>query len=300
MGFATLEGFPEFGAPTYLPSTVVNVGTYTITLGGLTSSNYAVTLQNGTLKVLDQTVPTGNITQLNPVPIGTAATLTANFNDVSTGNSNITAWKVSYDGVYDAPISIAGTPNQTVTKTLKTFTTTDVVQVCVQGQDAGGNWSAETCALLAIYDPSAGFVTGGGWIDSPAGAYAPDPTLVGRANFGFVSKYQKGANVPTGNTEFQFKEGNLNFKSTNFQWLVIQGTSQAQFKGTGTINGAGNYNFMVTAIDGDALSGAKKPDAFRIKITNGSSVVYDNKWLASDTDPDATILGGGSIQIQTR
>ena len=57
------------------------------------------------------------------------------------------------------------------------------------------------------YDPSAGFVTGGGWIDSPAGAYAANPALTGKANFGFVSKYQNGNNVPTGNTEFQFKVG---------------------------------------------------------------------------------------------
>ena len=35
---------------------------------------------------------------------------------------------------------------------------------------------------------SAGFVTGGGWINSPVGAYVPDPELAGRANFGFVFK----------------------------------------------------------------------------------------------------------------
>ncbi|HEX7941654.1 MAG TPA: hypothetical protein VF488_07595, partial [Gemmatimonadaceae bacterium] len=176
----------------------------------------------------------------------------------------------------------------------------DVVQVCVEGQDAGGNWSKESCALLAIYDPSAGFVTGGGWIDSPAKAYYADTLLAGKANFGFVSKYQKGANVPTGNTEFQFKEGNLNFSSTSFQWLVIQGTTMSQFKGVGTINGTGSYNFLVTAIDGDQFSGTKKPDSFRIKITNGSTVVYDNQLGADETSASATTLGGGSIQIKSK
>ena len=155
-------------------------------------------------------------------------------------------------------------------------------------------------ALFVIYDPSAGFVTGGGWIDSPPNSYTADMSLTGKANFGFVSKYQKGATVPTGNTEFQFKEGNLNFKSTDFQWLVIQGTSQAQFKGTGTINGAGNYNFMVTVVDGDAVSGAKKPDSFRIKITQGAATVYDNKMGTSETSFDGTTISGGSIQIQTK
>ena len=66
---------------------------------------------------------------------------------------------------------------------------------------------------MVVYDPNAGFVTGGGWIQSPAGAHAADPALTGKANFGFVAKYQKGANVPNGNTEFQFQAGNLNFKA---------------------------------------------------------------------------------------
>jgi hypothetical protein len=76
---------------------------------------------------------------------------------------------------------------------------------------------------VAIYDANNGFVTGGGWINSPAGAYVANPALTGKANFGFVSKYQKGATVPTGNTEFDFKAGNLNFHSTSYEWLTIAG-----------------------------------------------------------------------------
>jgi hypothetical protein len=57
-------------------------------------------------------------------------------------------------------------------------------------------------ATVVIDDPSAGFVTGGGWIDSPTGAYQPNPTLRGKASFGFVSKYQNGAKTPTDETEF--------------------------------------------------------------------------------------------------
>ncbi len=32
----------------------------------------------------------------------------------------------------------------------------------------------------------------------PDGAYIPDPSLTGKANFGFVSTYKKGAAIPTG------------------------------------------------------------------------------------------------------
>ncbi len=122
-----------------------------------------------------------------------------------------------------------------------------------------------------------------------------DPALTGKATFGFIAKYQKGANVPTGNTEFQFKAGNLNFKSTSYDWLVIAG-ARAQYKGTGTINGAGSYQFMLTAIDGQ-VAGGGGVDKFRIKIWDADGIVYDNKMGADDTGNDSTALGGGSIVI---
>ncbi len=104
-----------------------------------------------------------------------------------------------------------------------TFTAAGVYNVTMTVTDDDGG-SGSAVIMIVVYDPSAGFVTGGGWINSPAGAYAADPTLTGKATFGFVAKYQKGANLPSGNTEFQFKVGNLNFKSTSYEWLVVAGT----------------------------------------------------------------------------
>lgn len=83
-------------------------------------------------------------------------------------------------------------------------------------------------ALIVVYDPEGGFVTGGGWINSPAGAFPAHPSLAGRANFGFVSKYQKGASVSVGEAEFQLKVGNLNFHSTSYNWLVVSGARAVQ------------------------------------------------------------------------
>src|SRR5687767_6200253 len=117
---------------------------------------------------------------------------------------------------------------------------------------------------VVIYDPNGGFVTGGGWINSPAGAYTANPSLTGKAHFGFVSKYQKGASKLTGETEFQFRVVNFNFHSTSYDWLVVAG-SKAQYKGTGTINGTGEYGFLLTATDGSLSSGGGA-DKFRIKI----------------------------------
>ena len=64
--------------------------------------------------------------------------------------------------------------------------------------DNDGGCATSTFQYVVVYDPAGGFVTGGGWITSPAGAYAADPALTGKATFGFVSKYKKGATVPTG------------------------------------------------------------------------------------------------------
>ena len=146
-------------------------------------------------------------------------------------------------------------------------------------------------ALLAVYDPTAGFVTGGGWINSPVGASSLYPLAEGKAIFGFVSKYKKGQSEPTGNTEFQFKAGDLNFHSDSYDWLVITGGQKAMYKGTGTVNGADNFGFMLSAIDDD-------PDMFRIKIWDKvtDTVIYDNKVDEVD-DEDGTVVAGGQIVI---
>ena len=117
----------------------------------------------------------------------------------------------------------------------------------------------------------------------------------------FVSKYQKGATVPVGHTEFQFKAGDLNFHSSVYEWLVVAG-ARAQYKGTGTINGTGNYGFLLTAIDGQ-ITGGGGYDKFRIKIwdkNNGDVVVYDNQMGALDGSNLTTLLGGGSILIHAK
>lgn len=169
-----------------------------------------------------------------------------------------------------------------------------IYDIAVTVTDDDGGTDTETCGFVVVYDPDGGFVTGGGWIQSPAGAYAADPSAEGRANFGFVSKYKKGATEPEGSTEFQFKAGNLNFHSDSYQWLVVAGT-KATYKGTGTVNGAGDYSFMLTATDAS-------PDRFRIKIweTVGGAIVYDNQMGSGDTANPTTALAGGQVVIHTR
>jgi hypothetical protein len=151
-----------------------------------------------------------------------------------------------------------------------------------------------------VFDPDGGFVTGGGWINSPWGAFPAAPELTGKATFGFNAKYKKGQQVPSGETQFQFRVAGLNFHSTEYEWLVVAGP-QAKYKGTGSINGSGAYGFMLTAIDGQR-NGGGGVDRFRIKVWDKvtEAVVYDNQMGAPDDGGDATALGGGSIVIHSQ
>jgi len=167
-------------------------------------------------------------------------------------------------------------------------------------RDEFGQFTTSTYEYVVVYDPTAGFVTGGGWIDSPPGAFAPAPSLTGKATFGFVSKYKRGAQTPSGNTEFQFKAGDLNFYSDSYDWLVIA-DHKAMYKGTGTMNGVGNYGFLLSAVDA-ALTPSIDVDLFRIKIwdrDNGDALIYDNQLGDADDADPATPIGGGSIVIHS-
>lgn len=65
-------------------------------------------------------------------------------------------------------------------------------KVCVSAWETLENTAGPAeCIYLPVFDPAEGFVTGGGWINSPTGAYAVNPTLTGRVNMGFVAKYLK-------------------------------------------------------------------------------------------------------------
>ena len=160
--------------------------------------------------------------------------------------------------------------------------------------DDGVSVAATPFQYVVVYDPSAGFVTGGGWYTSPAGACLATPSASGKLHFGFDVKYQAGATVPSGSTQLTFQECHLSFQSTSYQWLVIAASS-AQFEGTGTINGSGNYTFLVTIVDG----GKTGPSLIRIKIwdTASGTVIYDSQPGAPDTATPTVAIGGGNLKI---
>lgn len=277
--------------------TCTDDGEYTVTLevsdGATTATDTAaVSVANVAPTIVDIAVP------LAPIDIGEQAgsTVDVTFSDPGADASYQCAFDLDQDGTTDTTVvaSVGGACSAPLS-----YSEPGVYNVSVVVTDKdGGVGSAVATDYIVIYDPDGGFVTGGGWIDSPVGAYTANPTLTGKANFGFVSKYKKGASVPSGSTEFNFSIANLNFHSESYQWLVVnQGGTRAQYKGDGRINGEqapGDvpYHFMLWATD-DAVA-----DTFRIKIwyedsSGGKIVVYDNDIVSEDGSP----LGGGKIKI---
>ena len=229
--------------------------------------------------------------------VNATVSLAATFTDAGTADTHTcyVDWDVAA-GFSTAGTSVTESNGSGTCNASRSYGSTGVYTIKVKLRDDDGAYSNVLEVMVVVFDPSAGFVTGGGWITSPAGAYAADASLTGKANFGFVSKYKKGAAVPEGQTEFQLHFASFNFQSTSYQWLVVSANgTKAQYKGNGTVNGTGSYGFLLTAYD--------EPDKFRIKIwsTTTSAIVYDNR-IGSSEDIDAAdpqAIAGGSIVIHT-
>ena len=253
----------------------------------------------------------------NPISISSSGTsLTATVDDTDKGGSNIT--EATYQIRQTDGISVPGgggtmaftdaspdSPVEDVEKFISAgiFPEPGVYEACVKGTDVIENVGSEACTFLVVYNPAAGFVSGGGWIYSKPGyclLTEACQSADGKANFGFISKYKKGAETPTGQTEFQFQAGSLNFHSDSYDWLVIAG-ARAQYKGSGKINGAGDYGFLLTAIDAQ-ITGGGATDRFRIKIWDKATnaLAYDNQPGKDEFGDDATELGGGGIVIHSK
>jgi len=257
--------------------------------GDSTITSAMITIQNVPPTVSDITAP------IDPLLVNSMVSVSASFTDPGTFDTHTALWNWGDGSSSDGTITESNGNGSTAST--HSYTTPGIYRITLTVTDKDGGTDQSWFEYVVVYDPSAGFVTGGGWIVSPAGSYIPDPSLIGKATFGFVSKYQKGKSVPSGETQFKFHAADMDFRSTSYQWMVVAG-SKAQYKGEGTINAVGLYGFMLTATDGQQNDGGGT-DKFRIKIWNkvDDQIVYDNQMGADDTSDLSTVLGGGSVIV---
>ena len=155
----------------------------------------------------------------------------------------------------------------------------NVYSVDVRMDPANGYYHAPPAqtAALVVYDPAAGFTTGGGRV--------PDGGSNG--NFGFSVKYVgKGANIQ-GQALYVFRRGDgvMRLKSNAMQWLVINGNT-AVFRGKATVNDVGNYVFEVRVVDNGELGST---DTFAIRIWQPDGSLLH--------ELPAAALGGGNLIV---
>ena len=205
--------------------------------------------------------------------LGTPATISVTYSDAGAADTHTAL--VSWDDASTSTVSCAA---GTCTAS-HTYAAAGVYGVTVVVSDDDGGAASTSFNYVIVTDAAAGFVTGGGWINSPTG---------GKGHFSLNPKYEEG--VLTGKADF--KAGSLTFESTSLSWLVVSGSS-AQLNGAGAVNGTAGYSFLVTVSD--------SPDKYRIRIweTSSGTTVYDNVPGGSD-DIDAAnpqSIGSGSIVI---
>lgn len=234
---------------------------------------------------------------LSPLMLGAGCDVSVSFSDAGVADTHSATW--SWGDGTSTTGSVVEQDGSGTALGSHVYAAPGVYTVSVAiDDDDGGSTSAIAAQYVVVYDPLGGWVTGGGWIASPAGALRDAPSIAGKANFGFVSKYRSGATVPEGNVRFQFREGGIDFGAQAMEWMVIAG-DKAKIGGSGTIGGAGQCGFMLTIVDGDPMGG---PDRFRMKIWDEASglIIYDNMPGELDDLFSGQALSGGSIVLHQR
>lgn len=269
-------------------------GTYRVTL---TASNDVEQKSDSaivTLRNLPPRLTLSGPTQWQVFRAGTQVDLLASFTDP--GSNDTHTCTVDWDdGTSEATAGTDGNCNRSHSFPHPGMYTIDLA---VSDDDGG---SDRRTVLVVVYDPDAGFVTAGGFIDSPAGALHSAPDATGKGHFQFNPKYHKGDQGPQpsgGKFSFSLQGASFDVDSIDLEWLVVTPDNKAALKGTASVGGQSGFGFVAYAYD--------DPDQFRLivwPLTDGNippaAPLYDSHRGAQlDLDlakPLAT--SGGSIQI---
>jgi hypothetical protein len=288
----------SFGNPTRTMTTITctDDGTYTVTLTASDGVNAPVSASARVSLV--NVAPTATLTAPSPwqvFRVTTAMSLATSISDPGSNDTHVCtiAWD---DGTSGSVSAVNGACNAT-----HSFAHAGMYTISVTATDDDGGAGTAT-VLVVAYDPEAGFVTAGGFIDSPAGALVLDPLLANKGHFNFNPKYRKNDPGPApsgGKTDFRIDGGDFDVRSTTIEWLVVAPDDKVAVKGTSKAPGRDDLGFVIYGYADD-------PSRFRIVVwplaLNAfpeDALVYDNRPGASyDLDvADPQPTAGGSIQI---
>ena len=287
------DGTLGTGATPPASHTYADNGSYNIMLavadgrGGVDTARTTATIANVAPVLASFSVPN---TTAELTATGVTVPVASTFTDLGSADTHTGTLACGVGDVTAAQVDVDAT-SETVGGTCA-FTSAGVYSIRLTVRDDDGASDTELAAgYVVVYDPSGGPVTGGGWIASPASAYAAAPTTGGKLTFALLVRYQAGATVPSGSADFKLNVAKLEFRSTAFDWMTVAGTT-VRIQGRGTLNGAGDYAFGVVAQDGVVT------DAIRIRIWHRvtGEIVYDNQ-PGQPMESDPTALGGGTLEV---
>lgn len=257
-------------------------GSYTVTVS-VTDEQNATGRGTATVTVNNVAPTVGTITApTTPIEVNTSITATANFTDSGVQDTHTALWNWGDGNI--TPGNVAESNGSGSVSDSHTYTVAGVYTITLTVTDKDGSVGTSTFQYVSVYNPTPqGLFTGNRIFSSPAGAYPQNPNLTGQVQFGVTSKYLGTALI--GDVSMNFRAANLEFDATTLTALVIS-NGQATLRGTGTVNGSGNYNFLVTGLDGPQ-------DAVRFQIKDQlGTVIYDSQLGAVDTaTPTASVTG---------
>jgi hypothetical protein len=231
------------------------------------------------------------------IAVDTPISFTATFKD-NYGDTHVAQW--GFDSTAVAGVVSESSDSGAVSLT-RTFSAPGVYNVSLTvtdqwGHSATANTVGGDNAVVVVFDQDAGFGNGNGRIVSPVGAFPANPQQTGRADFDFGAKYHKLETTPRGTTSFKLVGADFDFLSTSYDWVVAR-PAGCLFSGSGTVNGAGDYAFVLYAVDGTDVGAV---DKFRIKITNkaNGAVVYDCQMGSPDNAVATTPITQGDINVR--
>ncbi|MET8832764.1 PKD domain-containing protein [Micromonospora sp. NPDC004540] len=224
--------------------------------------------------------------------VGTPVEVTAPFTDAA--NDTHTC-----DVSWDDSTTTRSVPTGRVCTQTHTFTSAGMytIEVAVTDDD-GGTGTANV--MVVVYDPEGGFLTDGGVISSPAGAFPAGPEHTGKLIIQASVKYQPGESGPVpgnGRLAADLEGGEMRLQSTGFEWLVVSPTGKVAVKGVGTVGGQAGFGFL--------LYGDDDPDGLRLVVWRlgdntipNNQIIYDNRPSSLDLDESSlTAMATGAIQI---
>lgn len=223
----------------------------------------------------------------SPIQVNTPIVASATFTDLPVSDTHTAIWNWGDGTTSTGTITESNGSGSVSDNHIYTFA--GVYEITLTVTDNNGAQGSSIYQYISVYNPTPqGLFTSARRFISPAGAYLQNPSLTGQVQFGITAKYQ--GITPFGNVSMNFNAADLNFEATSITVLVTEG-DKATLRGTGTINGSGNYNFLVTGLDGN--QGGDDFLRFQIKDpANNNAVIYDSQQNAADTtDPTTYVIG---------